>query len=190
MVLACNDYEIHDLGVMVPCESILKEAREREVDVIGLSGLITPSLDEMVHVAREMERNGFELPLLIGGATTSAKHTAVKIAPQYHGPVLHVKDASKSVGVVERLSRAESRSELDRQNRVQQEHERTSFGAVARSGSWCPTPRPFAVDWRSTGRIPPPAVPVVPGDPDPAFGPARADRALTSTGHPFSRRGS
>ncbi len=127
VVLACNDFEIHDLGVMVPCDVILKEARERKVDVIGLSGLITPSLDEMVHVAREMERSGFELPLLIGGATTSSKHTAVKIAPQYHGPVVHVKDASKSVGVVERLSRPESRGDLDQANRAQQEKERASF---------------------------------------------------------------
>jgi 5-methyltetrahydrofolate--homocysteine methyltransferase len=127
VVLACNDYEIIDLGVMVPCETILKEARDRQVDLIGLSGLITPSLDEMVHVAREMKRNGFELPLLIGGATTSAKHTAVKIAPQYQGIVLHVKDASKSVSVVERLSRPDSRAELDQQNRAQQERERDAF---------------------------------------------------------------
>src|SRR5206468_6903828 len=84
VVLACNDYEVIDLGVMVPCEQILAKAREEAVDMIGLSGLITPSLDEMVHVAREMEREGFAIPLLIGGATTSAKHTAVKIAPSYH----------------------------------------------------------------------------------------------------------
>ena len=103
VVLGCNDYEVIDLGVMVPCEKILKQARERQVDMIGLSGLITPSLDEMVHVAREMEREGFDIPLLIGGATTSARHTAVKIAPQYHGTVIHVKDASQSVGVVDRL---------------------------------------------------------------------------------------
>ena len=98
VVLGCNDYEVIDLGVMVPCETILAAAREEGADMIGLSGLITPSLDEMVHVAREMEREGFEVPLLIGGATTSAKHTAVKIAPAYHGPVVHVKDASRSVG--------------------------------------------------------------------------------------------
>jgi 5-methyltetrahydrofolate--homocysteine methyltransferase len=128
VVLACNDYEILDLGVMVPCETILKEARERTVDMIGLSGLITPSLDEMVHVAREMERNGFDIPLLIGGATTSSKHTAVKIAPQYHGPVVHVMDASKSVGVVDRLNRPETREELDRQNRSHQQREREAFG--------------------------------------------------------------
>jgi 5-methyltetrahydrofolate--homocysteine methyltransferase len=113
---------------MVPCEKILREARDRQVDIIGLSGLITPSLDEMVHVAREMQRNGFELPLLIGGATTSAKHTAVKIAPQYHGSVIHVKDASKGVSVVDRLSREDARAELDRQNRALQEQERAAFG--------------------------------------------------------------
>src|SRR5207248_6132714 len=101
----CNDYEVIDLGVMVPCEKILQTAREVGADMIGLSGLITPSLDEMVHVAREMEREKFELPLLIGGATTSAKHTAVKIAPAYHGPVVAVKDASRSAGAVERLTR-------------------------------------------------------------------------------------
>ena len=131
VVLACNDYEIIDLGVMVPCEKILKEANDRQVDLIGLSGLITPSLDEMVHVAREMQRNGFEMPLLIGGATTSAKHTAVKIAPQYHGPVIHVKDASKSVGVVDRLGRVDARAELDLQNRAQQEQDRTAYGRRA-----------------------------------------------------------
>src|SRR5262249_44999972 len=83
VVLGCNDYEVIDLGVMVPCERILQTAREQKADMIGLSGLITPSLDEMVHVAKEMEREGFQVPLLIGGATTSAKHTAVKIAPVY-----------------------------------------------------------------------------------------------------------
>ncbi len=127
VVLACNDYEIIDLGVMIPCEQILTKAREREVDMIGLSGLITPSLDEMVYVARSMEREGFDLPLLIGGATTSARHTAVKIAPHYHGPVIHVKDASKSVGVVERLNRPDSRALIDAQNRATQERERASF---------------------------------------------------------------
>src|SRR5207302_8867148 len=121
VVLGCNDYEVIDLGVMVPCEKILAEARQRKADLIGLSGLITPSLDEMVHVAREMERSGFDMPLLIGGATTSSKHTAVKIAPAYHGPVVHVKDASRSVGVVERLTRPDQRALLDRDNRVAQE---------------------------------------------------------------------
>jgi 5-methyltetrahydrofolate--homocysteine methyltransferase len=133
VVLACNDYEIIDLGVMVPCDEILKQARERRVNMIGLSGLITPSLDEMVHVAKSMEREGFDIPLLIGGATTSARHTAVKIAPQYHGIVVHVKDASKGVGVVDRLGRPSSREELDFQNRSWQESEREAFkGRVQR----------------------------------------------------------
>jgi 5-methyltetrahydrofolate--homocysteine methyltransferase len=127
VVLGCNDYEVIDLGVMVPCEKILQTAREKQVDMIGLSGLITPSLDEMVHVAREMEREGFRMPLLIGGATTSAKHTAVKIAPAYHETVIHVKDASRAVGVVERLNRIEERAGLDRDNRIAQEKEREAF---------------------------------------------------------------
>ena len=100
VVLGCNNYEVIDLGVMVPAERILREARERDVQVIGLSGLITPSLDEMVHVAREMKRQGFTTPVLIGGATTSRKHTAVKIAPEYPGPTVHVVDASRAVDVV------------------------------------------------------------------------------------------
>jgi 5-methyltetrahydrofolate--homocysteine methyltransferase len=100
VVLGCNNYEIIDLGVMVPAERILREARERDVQLIGLSGLITPSLDEMVHVAREMKRQGFTIPVLIGGATTSRKHTAVKIAPEYPGPMVHVVDASRAVDVV------------------------------------------------------------------------------------------
>src|SRR5438105_3014875 len=100
VVLACNNYEIIDLGVMVSCEKILETARKENVDVIGLSGLITPSLDEMVHVSKEMERTGFKVPLLIGGATTSRIHAAVKIAPQYSGDTVHVLDASRSVPVV------------------------------------------------------------------------------------------
>lgn len=127
VVLGCNDYEVIDLGVMVPCEKILQTARESGADMIGLSGLITPSLDEMVHVAREMQREGFTVPLLIGGATTSARHTAVKIAPAYQGPVLHVKDASRSVGVVDRLNRPGERPRLDRENRLAQQKERESF---------------------------------------------------------------
>lgn len=109
VVLACNNYEVIDLGVMVSCEKILEEAVKRGVDMIGLSGLITPSLDEMVHVAREMKRAGMTMPLLIGGATTSAKHTAVRIAPAYDGPVVHVIDASRSVNVVEKLISKENR---------------------------------------------------------------------------------
>jgi 5-methyltetrahydrofolate--homocysteine methyltransferase len=103
VVLACNNYEVLDLGVMVPCEKILERAREEKADLIGLSGLITPSLDEMVHVAREMQRLGLSLPLLIGGATTSRAHTAVKIAPHYGAPVVHVHDASRAVPVTTSL---------------------------------------------------------------------------------------
>src|SRR6201993_2977872 len=112
VVLACNNYEIVDLGVMVSCDKILEEAKKHNVDVIGLSGLITPSLDEMVHVAKEMERLGFTTPLLIGGATTSKVHTAVKIAQNYSGPVVHVNDASKSVPVASSLISNELRAEF------------------------------------------------------------------------------
>jgi 5-methyltetrahydrofolate--homocysteine methyltransferase len=110
VVLQCNNFEVIDLGVMVPAEKILAVAREEDVDVIGLSGLITPSLDEMVRLAAEMQRQQFELPLLIGGATTSPAHTAVKIDPAYDGPVLYVKDASRAVGVVQKLSSSEEKS--------------------------------------------------------------------------------
>ncbi len=103
VVLGCNNYEIVDMGVMVPAANILKKAKEENVDIIGLSGLITPSLDEMVHIAKEMERQDFNIPLLIGGATTSRTHTAVKIAPEYSGGVIHVLDASKSVTVASDL---------------------------------------------------------------------------------------
>ena len=103
VVLGCNNYEIVDLGVMVPAQKILDEAKKHNVDIIGLSGLITPSLDEMVYVAKEMERQGFEIPLLIGGATTSKIHTAVKVEKQYHGAVVHVLDASRSVTVASNL---------------------------------------------------------------------------------------
>jgi 5-methyltetrahydrofolate--homocysteine methyltransferase len=103
VVLGCNNYEVIDIGVMVSCDKILKAAQEHQVDVIGLSGLITPSLDEMAHVAREMERLGMRQPLLIGGATTSKAHTAVKLAPGYSQPVIHVLDASRAVPVVSNL---------------------------------------------------------------------------------------
>ena len=112
VVLGCNNYEVIDLGVMVPCEQILAAAREHGVAMIGLSGLITPSLDEMAHVARELTREGFDLPLLIGGATTSKAHTAVKIAPGYNHSVVHVLDASRAVGVVGSLVNADLRTEF------------------------------------------------------------------------------
>jgi 5-methyltetrahydrofolate--homocysteine methyltransferase len=120
VVLRCNNYEVIDLGVMVPAEQILATAKQEQADLIGLSGLITPSLDEMVHVAREMQRTGFSLPLLIGGATTSRQHTAVKIAPDYQHPVVHVLDASRVVGVVSDLMDVERRVLLDRRNRHEQ----------------------------------------------------------------------
>ena len=122
VVLGCNNFEVVDMGVMVAAEKILETAQQEQVDLIGLSGLITPSLDEMVHVAREMNRLSMDMPLLIGGATTSAKHTAVKIAPHYNAGVTHVLDASRSVGVVEKLVNPETRSEFEENNRqVQKE---------------------------------------------------------------------
>ena len=127
VVLGCNNYRIVDLGVMVPAETILATARKHDADMIGLSGLITPSLDEMVHVASEMERTGLEIPLLIGGATTSIKHTAVKIAPRYAGATVHVKDASRAVGVVGNLTSDETRPGLIEQLRQEQERVRADF---------------------------------------------------------------
>jgi 5-methyltetrahydrofolate--homocysteine methyltransferase len=128
VVLGCNNYEVVDLGVMVPADRILAAAREQGADVVGLSGLITPSLEEMVHVAREMDRQGFTLPLLIGGATTSRAHTAVRIAPAYKGPVVHVLDASRAVGVVSRL-KGDARSGFDAENRREQERLRKEHEA-------------------------------------------------------------
>jgi len=129
VVLRCNNYDVIDLGVMVPAQTILDTARERGADVIGLSGLITPSLDEMVHVAREMTRQGFTLPLLIGGATTSRAHTAVKIAPAYSGPSIHVLDASRGVGVVSQLLSAERRDAFLGDVRAEYEKLRAQHGA-------------------------------------------------------------
>ena len=111
VVLACNNFEVIDLGVMVPAQEIIRKAREEQVDIIGLSGLITPSLDEMVHFAKEMEREGFTCPLIIGGATTSRIHAAVKIAPNYSGPAIHVLDASRSVTVCSTLMNRDTRAE-------------------------------------------------------------------------------
>ena len=117
VVLQCNNFEVIDLGVMVSCEKILETAKRENAQFVGLSGLITPSLDEMVHVAGEMKRLNFELPLLIGGATTSPAHTAVKIEPNYDGPVIYVKDASRAVGVAQALVQTETRTELVRKTR-------------------------------------------------------------------------
>src|SRR5207245_1108855 len=119
--LGCNNYEIVDLGVMVPADRILDVAAEAGADCVGLSGLITPSLDEMVNVAKEMERRRLTLPLLIGGATTSKQHTAVRIAPEYSQPTVHVLDASRVVRVVSDLLDGERRAALDEENRADQE---------------------------------------------------------------------
>ncbi len=131
VVLACNNYEVIDLGVMIPADKILSAAREHNVDVIGLSGLITPSLEEMVHVAKEMERMKFTLPLLIGGATTSEIHTAVKIEPHYSKAVIHVKDASKAVGVVSNLLSPEAKTVFTDSVRKKYEKMRNSYDKKA-----------------------------------------------------------
>jgi 5-methyltetrahydrofolate--homocysteine methyltransferase len=127
VVLGCNSYEVIDLGVMVPADKILAAAREHQADAIGLSGLITPSLDEMVHVAKEMTREGFTIPLLIGGATTSPAHTAVKIAPEYGPPVVHVLDASRVVGVLSSLLSDERKANFAETVRRDQDRLRTEF---------------------------------------------------------------
>jgi 5-methyltetrahydrofolate--homocysteine methyltransferase len=151
VVLACNNYEVIDLGVMVPCEKILERAKAVNADLIGLSGLITPSLDEMVHVAREMERQGFKLPLLIGGATTSRRHTAVKIAPNYSEPVIHIVDASRAVPVTTNLLSDESKPAFVAQHRAEYEAVRKAHASpkqptvsieMARS-------RRTPIEWRS-----------------------------------------
>jgi 5-methyltetrahydrofolate--homocysteine methyltransferase len=129
VVLACNNYEVIDMGVMVPSEKILERAKAEKADLIGLSGLITPSLDEMVHVAREMERQGFKLPLLIGGATTSRAHTAVKIAPHYSEPVVHVLDASRAVPVTTSLLSEEGKTAFVKQHRADYEALRKAHAA-------------------------------------------------------------
>jgi 5-methyltetrahydrofolate--homocysteine methyltransferase len=131
VVLACNNYEIIDLGVMIPCDKILQTAREEKVDIIGLSGLITPSLDEMVHNAREMTREGFAVPLLIGGATTSKAHTAVKIAPGYTSPVVHVLDASLAVNVVRKLMSQDDKAAFVQDIQEKQQKTREAYESKA-----------------------------------------------------------
>src|ERR1700754_3896072 len=134
VVLACNNYEVIDMGVMVPCEKILERAREIKADIIGLSGLITPSLDEMVHVAREMERQGFKVPLLIGGATTSRAHTAVKIDPNYRrGQTVYVTDASRAVGVASSLLSKDSGTQYATQ--VREEYESIARNHAGRNNA-------------------------------------------------------
>ena len=152
VVLQCNNFDVVDLGVMVPSQKILATARENNADAIGLSGLITPSLEEMAHVAAEMEREGFELPLLIGGATTSRVHTAVKIAPHYSGPTVYVPDASRAVGVTTSLLSAEQRAALcgRGRGRLRQGSASSMRRRRARSSSRLPTR--VRMHSRQTGR--------------------------------------
>ena len=156
VVLGCNGYDVVDLGVMVPSARIVEAAREHAVDVVGLSGLITPSLDEMVAVAREMERVGLRLPLLIGGATTSKVHTAVKVAPQYGGPVVHVLDASKSVPAVSALTSADQRDGFLAQVAADYETTRERYAARQRSQTLLPLAdaraNALTTDWETTDR--------------------------------------
>ena len=133
VVLACNNYEVIDMGVMVSAEKILARAKEEKADIIGLSGLITPSLDEMVHVAKEMERQGFKLPLLIGGATTSRAHTAIKIAPHYSEPVVHILDASRAVPVTTSLLSEDGREDFIARHRAEYESLRNAHSAPKQS---------------------------------------------------------
>ena len=160
VVLRCNNYEVVDLGVMVPAARILETARAEHADAIGLSGLITPSLDEMVHVAREMEREGLELPLLIGGATTSKAHTAVKIEPAYHGPTVHVSDASRSVGVVGHLLSEDRRGAFTRETRAEYARVREAYGGRRANARMQPLAearrRKLALDWTRSASTRPP----------------------------------
>jgi 5-methyltetrahydrofolate--homocysteine methyltransferase len=153
VVLQCNNYDVIDLGVMVPAAKILDTAREKKADAIGLSGLITPSLDEMVHVAQEMEREGFRLPLLIGGATTSRAHTAVKIAPHYRASTVHVLDASRAVGVVNALLNEQLKSDFDKKTREDYERLRREHAAKAEGRKLLTLEQARAnrtpIDWRS-----------------------------------------
>jgi 5-methyltetrahydrofolate--homocysteine methyltransferase len=151
VVLACNNYEVIDMGVMVPCEKILERAKTEKADLIGLSGLITPSLDEMVHVAKEMERQGFKLPLLIGGATTSRAHTAIKIAPHYSEPVVHVLDASRAVPVTTSLLSDDGKPAFVMQHRADYDALRKSHAAPRQSVVSLETARKrrTPIEWRA-----------------------------------------
>jgi 5-methyltetrahydrofolate--homocysteine methyltransferase len=151
VVLACNNFEVIDMGVMVPCEKILERAKAEKVDVIGLSGLITPSLDEMVHVASEMERQGFKLPLLIGGATTTRTHTAVKIAPSYSEPVVHVLDASRAVPVTTSLLSDDGKEAFVAQYRAEYEALRKAHSSPRQSVVSLETARVrrTPIEWRA-----------------------------------------
>ncbi len=151
VVLACNNYEVIDMGVMVSCEKILARAKEENADIIGLSGLITPSLDEMVHVAKEMERQGFKVPLLIGGATTSRAHTAVKISPHYSEPVVHVLDASRAVPVTTSLLSDDGREDFIAKHRAEYEALRKAHAAPRQQVVPIETARArrTPINWRS-----------------------------------------
>ena len=155
VVLTCNGFEVIDLGVMVPCERILKVAGEEKADIIGLSGLITPSLDEMIHVAGELERSGSKTPVLIGGATTSAAHTAIKIAPRYSGPIIHVLDASRSVPVTTSLLSEEQRESFVAENEERHGRLREEYGEKQSRRKLIPLAeaqtRRFRCNWADTG---------------------------------------
>ena len=159
VVLQCNNYEVFDIGVMVPAETILSKAREYGVDIIGLSGLITPSLDEMVHMAKEMQRQGFTIPLMIGGATTSKAHTAVKIEPEYPHGAVYVADASRAVGVASTLLSAEQKPHFLDQLRVEYAGVRERRAAKNEAASLIPIAEaranPVAIDWASFEPSPP-----------------------------------
>ncbi len=154
VVLGCNNYEVIDLGVMVSCDKILQTARDEGAHIIGLSGLITPSLEEMAHVAKEMDRQGFDIPLLIGGATTSRAHTAIKIAQGYKNPVVHVLDASRAVGVVSSLLSPELRTPFAEANRCEQAQLRETYANRQREKSMVSLSearrRRYIIDWNSS----------------------------------------
>jgi 5-methyltetrahydrofolate--homocysteine methyltransferase len=154
VVLGCNNYQVIDIGVMVPCEKILEEAKKHNVDMIGLSGLITPSLDEMVHVAKEMQRLNFKIPLLIGGATTSRVHTAVKIDPHYEGSVIHVSDASRAVPVVEKLLNQSTKDKTHVDQKEEYHKMRLSHAASVKEEKYLTLSQARAnkvkIDWSST----------------------------------------
>ena len=156
VVLGCNNYEVIDLGVMVPCDKILSKAREEQVDMIGLSGLITPSLEEMAYNAKEMARQGFDVPLLIGGATTSKAHTAVKIAPGYPEPVVHVTDASLAVNVVRQLLSKEEKPGFVEKVRQQQQQAREAYESKKTLKKLLPLEearnRRIPIDWQTSER--------------------------------------
>lgn len=152
VVLSCNGYEMHDLGVMVDCETILSKAKSLNADIVGMSGLITPSLDEMIHNAKEMERQGFEIPMLVGGATTGRAHTAIKISPHYHGPVIQVGDASLVVEVCNSLLSENLRESFLEEYQKQEERERELFAKKGSSAKYVDIQQArankYKVEWR------------------------------------------